>query len=91
MTYRNTAVELLEAILQSHDKTRAVHAFQQFVWALPAGAPDLDERLRNLLNDLALDLDYFVANPAWRAEDPSYFGEGRLIEEVREALTLLTN
>jgi hypothetical protein len=42
------------------------------------------------LDDLAYDLNYFVADPARRAEDPSYYGDERLEQEIRTALQRLS-
>jgi hypothetical protein len=42
------------------------------------------------LGDLAYDLNYFVAEPARRAEDPSYYGDERLEQEIRTALQRLS-
>ena len=43
-------------------------------------------KIYNLLNDLALDLDYYEPNPEWRKEDPSFYGDDKLEEEIRTAL-----
>jgi hypothetical protein len=40
----------------------------------------------DILTDLFVDLNYFVADPARRAEDPSYYGDERLEREVKTAL-----
>jgi len=42
-----------------------------------------------VFSDLALDLDYYVADPDRRREDPSYYGDDRLEEEIRQAWSKL--
>ena len=43
-----------------------------------------------ILSDLAYDLNFFVADHVVRAEEPSYFGDKRLVEEVEVALRRLS-
>ncbi|HWX83150.1 MAG TPA: hypothetical protein VNZ48_06075 [Xanthobacteraceae bacterium] len=44
----------------------------------------------DVLGDLFVDLNYFVADPATRAQDSSYFGDERLEREIRAALHRLS-
>jgi len=44
----------------------------------------------DILADLNHDLHFFVADPGRRAEDPSYYGDERLEEEVGTALRRLS-
>jgi hypothetical protein len=44
----------------------------------------------DILGDLFVDLHYFVADPALRAADPSYYGDERLEQEIGTALRLLS-
>ena len=39
-----------------------------------------------ILSNLALDLDYYVADPLRRRLDPTFYGDERLEEEIRSAL-----
>ena len=43
-----------------------------------------------ILDDLAHDLAFYVADPAIRAQDPSYYGDERLLKEVESTLRLLS-
>ena len=43
----------------------------------------------DILRELALDLDFYEPNPEWRLEDSSYYGQGRLEEEIRSGLARL--
>jgi hypothetical protein len=42
-----------------------------------------------ILRDVAFDLAFFVADPEWRAEDPSYYGPERARSEIENALERL--
>jgi hypothetical protein len=44
----------------------------------------------DILGELAYDLNFFVADPARRAEDPSYYGDERLEKEIKVALRRLS-
>jgi hypothetical protein len=43
-----------------------------------------------ILDDLVFDLAFYVADPATRAQDPSYYGDERLVKEIDAALRLLS-
>src|SRR4051794_19749950 len=45
----------------------------------------------DVLDELAYDLGFFVADPAVRAEDPSYYGDERLVVEIKAALRRLSH
>jgi hypothetical protein len=44
-----------------------------------------------ILDDLVCDLAFYVADPAARAQDPSYYGDERLVKEVESTLRLLSH
>jgi hypothetical protein len=44
----------------------------------------------DILDDLAWDLAFYVADPTMRAEDSSYYGDERLVKEVESSLRLLS-
>ena len=50
----------------------------------------IGEGAYQVLADLSWDLNFFVANPVWRMQDPSYYGDERLGEEIKEALRRLS-
>lgn len=62
-----------------------VKRFQQIVW----GTNDLqaDPEIARVLRDLAYDLDLFEPDERERAEDPALYGDARLEQEIRAALT----
>jgi hypothetical protein len=43
----------------------------------------------DVLADLAMDLEHYVADPKARAEDPSYFGDEKAMEKIKAALKRL--
>ena len=43
-----------------------------------------------ILGDLAYDLNFFVADPALRAQDPAYYGDERLEREIKTAFQRLS-
>ncbi|XSC42085.1 hypothetical protein ACF1BQ_026340 [Bradyrhizobium sp. RDT10] len=45
----------------------------------------------DILDELVSDLGFYVADPAIRAEDPSYYGDERLVKEVESTLRLLSH
>ena len=55
----------------------------------PKPPADFSEADWEILADLAYDLDFYVSDPSRRREDASYYGEERLIREIRESLTKL--
>lgn len=63
--------------------------FQDAVWSLPESTTLGGQDVRELLRTLAYDLDFFVADPRARAEDPSYFGVEQALGEIRDALEKL--
>lgn len=83
----NIVTVLLQALREPLSRKELVSKFQATVWeGLDATIP---ASVRNVLEDLAYDLDFFEAVPTIRAEDPSYYGHRRLEEEVRAALLRL--
>lgn len=72
-------MEILERILADRaNRVRHICEFQQSVWN--------DENASELLSELALDLDYYEPNEELRKEDPSYYGDERLEQEIRSVI-----
>ena len=44
----------------------------------------------DILDELAYDLNFFVADPNVRAESPSYYGDERLVSEISGAVRRLS-
>jgi hypothetical protein len=82
------AVQLLEQAIGSPlSLMENIAAYQRLV--LDADTLETSEAAEELLRDLAQDLDYFEPDPAMRAEDQSFFGPEKAIEEIRQALRKL--
>jgi hypothetical protein len=78
---------LCSVLLDSEHRERWVKEFQDLAWNLPRLEPQGAEW--DLLVDLAYDLDYYEPNPRLRREDPTFFGDEWLEDEVRTCLTKL--
>ncbi len=78
---------LIQALREPLRRKELVGRFQTLVW--DGLDPSLSSLARDVLRELAYDLDFFEANPSTRAEDGSYFGHRRFEEEVRAALVRL--
>jgi len=82
-------VETLIKILSEAAADRArlvptIAEFQRVMWGDEAEGP---ENILEVLRDLAIDLDYYEPNPAWRAEDPSFVDDDEAVKRIREALS----
>ena len=82
---------MLEDTLASRrDLAETIDQFQRIVWDTEDADLGGTERSRNIIRDLAYDLDYFESNAEWRRKDPSFYGEDRALELVRKALVALS-
>lgn len=61
--------------------------FQSMVWE--GLDPSLPSNVRDVLRDLAYDLDFFEPRSEVRKEDGTLYGHARAEEEIREALEKL--
>ncbi len=69
-------MEILEKILvDKANRKQLICKFQEIVWN--------DDNASELLLELAYDLDFYEPNEEWRKEDPSYYGEERLEQEIK--------
>jgi hypothetical protein len=80
--------QLIAAIVKEGDKTSAIKSIQDFVFD-SEGFLKLDERMQDIFSEFAYDLDFYVPDPDMRKEDPSYYGEERLNEEIAEVIKKL--
>ncbi len=77
-------IELLrEAFADSNKRAERIKRFQQLVWETKDDeiAPG-EQWIWDILDELAVDLDYYEPNEAWRRESPSFLGE----EETRQLI-----
>ena len=88
MASTDELVAILREALQSRSgRKERIGRFQQLVWNLPE--LDSGDEAREVFADLAYDLDYYEPDPRVRGEDPSFYGDERMEEEIREALNKL--
>ena len=81
-------LDLLNAAIADRSKLATnISDFQNTIWHSSIEYPN--ETIGEILGTLAYDLDYYVANAEHRAEDVSFFGEDRAIEEIRLALAAI--
>lgn len=76
-------IELLnKALCEPSNLGARIKDIQDSIWECGS----MNERIFEILNDLAHDLEYYEADPAVRAEDDSFFDETRAQSEIRGAL-----
>ena len=76
-------VELIDAMLRSPaELDTLIGQFQQTVWNAPHGKED---KAWEVLGDLAYDLDFYEPDPVKKAEDYSFYGKERAVEEIQRA------
>jgi len=90
-------IPLLQSALTEPSKREdAISQFQNAVLGCPEPVHLIPETLGSrkdaiweILGDLAWDLDFYEENPSWRRQDPSYYGEERLAQEILDAFEKL--
>jgi hypothetical protein len=78
---------LIEALQDPRSRSETIKEAQSLVWDLRKVS--MNAEVYDVLADLAYDLDFFEPNQEMRKEDPSFYGEERLEEEIRVALRKL--
>ncbi|MGC8785738.1 MAG: hypothetical protein ACP5RN_15320 [Armatimonadota bacterium] len=78
---------LKEAIENPKNRSERIKRFQQLVWDTREDeiAPD-EQQIWDILNDLAVDLDYYEPNEEWRRESPSFFGDEEVCQRILAAI-----
>jgi GGDEF domain-containing protein len=75
-------MEILEKILTDKvNRKKLISEFQELIWN--------DENASEVLSLLAYDLDFYEPNIELRKEDPSYYGDERLEEEIKLVINKL--
>ena len=78
-------IQLLRvALAKSNERINAIRDFQSLM--LKSGGALVSEEIDEVLHDLAGDLEFYVPVDLHRAQDPSYFGDGKAKRLIREAL-----
>ncbi len=80
--------DLLTKALYSNGAERAsyIQNAQNLIWD---DETIQDESLNDILTDIAYILDFYEPNEEWRKEDPSYYGDEKLEQELKSAITKL--
>lgn len=78
---------LREALADSNKRPERIKRFQQLVWdtredEIASG----EQQIWDILNDLAVDLDYYEPNEEWRRESPSFFGDEEVCQRILAAI-----
>jgi hypothetical protein len=81
-------VALLHEILRDPSRRKElIFRFEKLVNNLPDNQEE--DEAAEILGDLAWDFAFYVQDPVVGREDPSYYGDERLEEEIRDALRRL--
>ncbi len=78
---------LKNILLNKKERTSFIKSFQERVWNGEEFSSD--ERINEILRDLALNLDYYEPDKILRSESPSYYGDKRLESEITDAIKLI--
>lgn len=75
---------LKEILLKEVEKQQLIKAFQDRVW----NGKDYssNQKVNEILLELAYDLDYYQPKESFRKQSPSYYGQERLEKELSEAI-----
>lgn len=79
---------ILDAV-EADDRKKLVYEFQETVWNTDDTDDGVDDSVMEALRDLAYDLEYYVADPKVRTADPSFYGEHRLKQNIKNSLNLI--
>jgi len=87
---REDLYQLLQtALREPHRRWESIKRFQDAIFEGSQGRLGLSEGEWDVFTQLAQDLDYYEPDPEMRREDPTFYGDERVIEEIREALAKL--
>ena len=75
---------LKEILSKEKEKQELIKAFQEKVWNEEDYSSD--DRVNEVLSELAYDLDFYQPNKSLKKESPSYYGQERLEKELTEAI-----
>jgi hypothetical protein len=84
----NQLIEILDKAqnVDGSERTNKIKEFQEIVWD---DETIQDETLNDILSTLAYDFDYYEPDKKMRDEDSSYYGDERLLEEIKKGLEKL--
>jgi hypothetical protein len=82
---------LTKVLRESSSRKETVKEFKQYYHGIEVVVRrSIQHDVLDILDELVYDLGFYVADPAVRAQDPSYFGDERLLREVESTLRLLS-
>lgn len=85
-------VVVLNQIISERDINEKDRLAYQFADTVHDTAEDIvSADVDDILTDLAMDINYFVANEVHRKEDSSYYGPEKLDSNISEAIQKLQN
>lgn len=78
-------INLLNYILDAQLSERAnlVIELQNVIWN---DESIHDDKLNEILSELAYDLDFYEPNEEWKKESPNYYGDKRLNEILKQGI-----
>ncbi len=80
-------IAILNVVLTNEsERASALKDFQMFVFDASAPISGSSEAQWEIINNLAFDLDYYEPKVLLRNEDPSFYDDRRLANEVKIAL-----
>ena len=83
-------IDNLKVILLEKEpaKMELIRTFQNNIWK---DESLYDERLTEILTELAYDLDFYEPNEEWKSEDSSYYGSEVLKERIKLGIDRIEN
>jgi hypothetical protein len=81
-------MKILYDILNNRQgRSALIRKFQEHIWN---GNPEFKNlKEENILRDLAYDLDFYQSDEKLRSEDASFYGDEKLEQEIKSAITKL--
>lgn len=79
-------IELIKKILNDERQSKKDDVFTLIEFINNYNHNTLEEVFSDFLLELSQDLEYYVENPEWRRQDPSYYGDDKLEILIKEAL-----
>lgn len=77
-------MKILERILEEKQNRKTlVKEFQMLIWN--------DENAREILLELAYDLDFYEPNEEWQNENLNYYGDEKLETKIKSVIQELKN
>jgi len=79
---------LIACLAKEKDKMEAIKKIQKFGWESEEFFA-LNEPVQQILSEFAYDLDFYVSDENMQREVPSYYGGGKLNQEIADVVKKL--